>query len=94
MLWDQFGDLNLKKVARRHEIHKYREEFSPGFSIFNGNKTSINMISATDIRNKVIDQWMAIKDADYLRALSDMIDRSHVQQEVVPLTRSRRLCWR
>jgi len=49
------------------------------------------MISATDIRNKVIDQLMAIKDADYLRALSDMIDRSHVQQEVVPLTEEQKI---
>lgn len=49
------------------------------------------MISATDIRNKVIDQWMAIKDADYLRALSDMIDRSHVQQEVVPLNEEQKI---
>lgn len=49
------------------------------------------MISATDIRNKLIDQLMAIKDADYLRALSDMIDRSHVQQEAVPLTEEQKI---
>lgn len=28
------------------------------------------MISTTDIRNKIIDQLMAIKDAEFLRALS------------------------
>lgn len=49
------------------------------------------MISATDIRNKVIDQLMAIKDADYLRALSDMIERSHVQQETVPLSEEQKI---
>lgn len=35
---------------------------------------------------QVIDQLMAIKDAGYLWALSDMINSSHVHQEVVPLT--------
>lgn len=49
------------------------------------------MISATDIRNKVIDQLMAIKDTDYLRALSDMIERSHVQQETVPLSEEQKI---
>ena len=49
------------------------------------------MISATDIRNKVIDQLLAIKDAEYLRALSDMIDRSHVQEEAVPLTEEQKI---
>ena len=49
------------------------------------------MISATDIRNRVIDQLMAIKDADYLRALSDMIDRSNVQAEAVPLTEDQKI---
>jgi hypothetical protein len=38
------------------------------------------MTSANDIRNKVIDQLLAIKDSDYLSALSDMIKSSHVQQ--------------
>lgn len=49
------------------------------------------MTSATDIRNQVIDQLMAIKDADYLRALSDMISSSHVQEEVVPLTEEQKI---
>jgi hypothetical protein len=49
------------------------------------------MISASDIRNKVIDQLMAIKDAEYLRALSDMIDRSHVQKETVSLTEEQKI---
>ena len=44
------------------------------------------MISTTDIRNKVIDQIMAIKDADFLRALSDMMERAHVQENAVQLT--------
>ena len=49
------------------------------------------MTSATDIRNRVIDQLMAIKDAGYLRALSDMIKSSHVQEEVVPLTEEQKI---
>ncbi|MBL7872582.1 MAG: hypothetical protein JNM78_13275 [Cyclobacteriaceae bacterium] len=49
------------------------------------------MTSANDIRNKIIDQLLAIKDSDYLRALSDMIKRSHVQQETVPLTEEQKI---
>lgn len=49
------------------------------------------MTSATDIRNQVIDQLMVIKDAGYLRALSDMINSSHVQEEVVPLTEEQKI---
>ena len=49
------------------------------------------MISTTDIRNKVIDQIMAIKDGEFLRALSDIIDRSHVQEEVISLTEEQKL---
>jgi 2-phospho-L-lactate transferase/gluconeogenesis factor (CofD/UPF0052 family) len=49
------------------------------------------MISATDIRNKLIDQLLAIKDPDYLKALSDMIDRSHVQERVVPLSEEQKI---
>ncbi len=49
------------------------------------------MTSATDIRNQVIDQLLAIKDAGYLRALSDMINSSHVQEEVVPLTEEQKI---
>ncbi len=49
------------------------------------------MISATDIRNKLMDQLMAIKDADYLKALSEMIDRSHVQERVVPLSEEQKI---
>jgi hypothetical protein len=45
-----------------------------------------SMISVTDIRNRLIDQLMAIKDAEYLRALSDMIDHSKVVDEKVQLT--------
>ncbi len=67
------------------------KEFSSGFSIFIGIKTFKNVISATDIRNKVIDQLMAIKDAEYLRALSDMIDHSHVQEDAVPLTEEQKI---
>lgn len=44
------------------------------------------MTSATDIRNRLIDQLMAIKDAGFLQALSDIIDRAHVQTETVALT--------
>ena len=49
------------------------------------------MISTNDIRNKVIDQIMAIKDADFLRALSDMIERAHVQENAVQLTEEQKL---
>jgi hypothetical protein len=66
-------------------------EFSPGFPIFKGKIASYNMTSASDIRNKVIDQLMTIKDANYLRALSDMIKSSHIQQETVPLTEEQKI---
>ena len=49
------------------------------------------MTSTTDIRNRVIDQLMAINDAGYLRALSDMINSSHVQEEVVTLTEEQKI---
>lgn len=49
------------------------------------------MISTTDIRNKVIDQLMAIKDAEFLRALSDMIDRAHVQENPIQLTEEQKI---
>jgi len=49
------------------------------------------MTSATDIRNRVIDQLMAVKDAGFLRALSDIINSSHVQEEVVPLTEEQKI---
>lgn len=49
------------------------------------------MISTSDIRNKVIDQIMAIKDGEFLRALSDMIDRAHVEQDAVQLTEEQKL---
>ena len=49
------------------------------------------MTLSTDIRNKVIDQLLAIKDSDYLRALSDMIKSSHVQEVTVPLTEEQKI---
>ena len=49
------------------------------------------MTSATDIRNRVIEQLMTIKDAGHLRALSDMINSSHVQEEIVPLTEEQKI---
>jgi hypothetical protein len=36
-------------------------------------------------RNNVIDQLMSIKDAEFLRALSDMIDRAQVQENAIQL---------
>ena len=66
-------------------------EFPPGFPIFIGKINFVHMASTTDIRNRVIDQLLAIKDADYLRALSDMIKSSHVQEEVVPLTEEQKI---
>jgi len=49
------------------------------------------MISTTDIRNKIIDQLMAIKDAEFLRALSDMIDRAHVLESTIQLTEEQKI---
>ncbi len=49
------------------------------------------MTSATDIRNQVIDQLLAIKDAEYLRALSELIKSSHIQQDAVPLTEEQKI---
>lgn len=49
------------------------------------------MISTTEIRNKVIDQVMAIKDAEFLSALSNIIDRSHVQKDAIPLTEDQKI---
>ena len=49
------------------------------------------MISTIDIRNKIIDQIMTIKDAEFLRALSDLIDRAHVQDNAVQLTEEQKL---
>jgi 2-phospho-L-lactate transferase/gluconeogenesis factor (CofD/UPF0052 family) len=44
------------------------------------------MASAGEIRNKIIDQLMSIKDTDFLSAISSIIDRANVQSETVPLT--------
>ena len=49
------------------------------------------MISTNDIRNKIIDQLMAIKDAEFLRALSDMIDRSDLQGNAIQLTEEQKI---
>lgn len=49
------------------------------------------MVSTTDIRNRIIDQLLTIKDAEYLLALSDMIKSSHVQEEVVQLTEEQKI---
>jgi hypothetical protein len=44
------------------------------------------MASAGEIRNKIIDQLMSIKDTDFLSAISSIIDRANVQSETVQLT--------
>ena len=44
------------------------------------------MRSSTDIRNKLIDQLMTIQDVDFLLALSNMINKAHVETDAVPLT--------
>lgn len=49
------------------------------------------MISTTDIRNKVIDQVMAIEDADFLQALSSIIDSSRVQEDAIQLTEEQKI---
>jgi hypothetical protein len=51
----------------------------------------MSMTSATEIRNRLIDQLMAIKDADYLQALSNMIDRSHIGADVAPLSEEQKI---
>lgn len=48
-------------------------------------------MSITDIRNKIIDQLMSVKDKEFLRALSDMIDRAHVQENVIQLTEEQKI---
>lgn len=69
----------------------YEEIFSR-FSIFIGNTNCTErMATATEIRNRVIDQLMTIKDAGYLQALSDMIRTSHVQEETVGLTEEQKI---
>ena len=64
---------------------------SSAFCIFGSGINRTRMISTTDIRNKVIDQLMAIKDAEFLRALSDMIDRAHVQENAIQLTEEQKI---
>jgi hypothetical protein len=59
---------------------------STAFANFMSEVNPETMISTTDIRNKVIDQLLAIKDDAFLRALSELIDKSHVQHEAVPLS--------
>jgi len=49
------------------------------------------MASATDIRNQVIDQLMAINDGDYLQSLSEMIKNTHFKKTVVPLTKEQKI---
>lgn len=49
------------------------------------------MISITDIRNRLIDQLLSIKDPEYLRALSDMIDRAQVEEKAVPLSEEQKM---
>ena len=63
---------------------------SPGFFIFI-RKNHMSMTSANEIRNRLIDQLMAIKDADYLQALSNMIDRSHIEADAVPLSEEQKI---
>ena len=49
------------------------------------------MPTASEIRNQVIDQLLAINDVDYLIALSKMIDRSHIEASIVALTEEQKL---
>lgn len=39
----------------------------------------------------MIDQVMAIKDVEFLRALSEIIDRSHVQENAIQLTEEQKI---
>ena len=51
------------------------------------------MTSTSEIRNKVINQIMAIKDAEFLRALSDMIDRARMcRRKLFGLPMNKSLC--
>ena len=49
------------------------------------------MASTSDIRNKVIDQLLAINDMDYLLALSKMIETSRMEAPAVTLTEEQKL---
>ncbi len=73
-------------LAWRGEV--YLSGFLP---IFIGKFNFKRMTSTTDIRNRVIDQLLTIKDANYLRALSEMINSSRIQEEVVPLTEEQKI---
>jgi len=44
------------------------------------------MANTSDIRNRVIDRIMAIKDPDYLEALDKMIETSNIDRSKIPLT--------
>ncbi len=60
-------------------------------SLLSNLQNRILMMSTSDIRNKVIDQIMSIKDGEFLRALSDMIDRARMEEKAVQLTEEQRL---
>jgi hypothetical protein len=49
------------------------------------------MNSARNIRNQVIDQLMAINDKEFLMALSNIIDRAHVEGSAVALSEEQKL---
>jgi hypothetical protein len=51
----------------------------------------IAMTSTMDIRNRIIEQLLAINDKEYLLALSRIIDQSQVQGGQVPLTEEQKL---
>jgi hypothetical protein len=49
------------------------------------------MATVNEIRNRVIDSLMSIKDPHYLKALEDMINTSNVEHSVIPLTEEQKI---
>lgn len=49
------------------------------------------MVTARELRNKLIDSLMAIDDQDYLKALQKMIQSSNVEHIKIPLTEAQKL---
>lgn len=49
------------------------------------------MASTSEIRNRLIDRLMAIRNSDYLKALEKMIDSSNIQETSIVLTEEQKI---
>ena len=49
------------------------------------------MASTSEIRNRLIDRLMAIRNSDYLKALEKMIDSSNIQEASIALTEEQKI---